>query len=308
MPRAPLPPSEMISGPDLGGGYLHQLSIDREESTTTFTHHAQEGGQDAAGPPVGGLDVLGFVHPPTPCMFGGPRCWHRRYLLPFSATPKVRFAYQRHRLVLETMLRQAHGLAPVAFHEALRELLRKVAAPLRAEGIEWYVGGSAAVALAGGGGPPRDLDLGTTRDGVDRIGELLAEYLVEPVAPTDWPPARIVRAARAFVGTPRAGARVEWSVPLDRPEPLRWAEFVGEAGVTRTVDVVGPDGQAVRVSRPEYGLLRAAARGPPSAVDAALSAVGAVGVDAELLEVLLRRSGLPEAVQASVRARALRSM
>jgi len=304
MPNAPPIPSEMISGPDLGGGYLHQLSIDRDGATSTFTHHAQEGGQDAAGPPVGALDILGFVHPPTPCMFGGPRCWHRRYLLPFAATPRVRFAYQRHRLVLDTMLRQAHGLVPVAIDDALREVLRRVSDPLHAEGIEWYLGGSAAVALLGGGGLPRDLDLGTTRDGVDRLGELLAEYMVEPVAPTDWPPDRIVRAGRAFVGTPRAGARVEWAVPLDRTGPLHWAEFVSEPGVTRTVTVNGPEGQPVRVSRPEYGLVRAAVLGRSLAVEAALSAVRSAGVDAELLDVLLHRSGLPDSAQASVRRRA----
>jgi hypothetical protein len=305
MARAPVSPSELVSGPDLGGGYLHQLSIDRLEEATTFTHHAQDGGQDAGGPPIGALDVLGFVHPRTPCMFGGPNCWHRRYLLPFAATPKVRFAYQRHRFVLETMLRQAHGLAPTAFDAAVRELVARVAGPLRKEGVEWYVAGSGAVRLAGGGGTPHDIDLGTTRAGVDRLGELLAEYLIEPVAPTDWRDERLVVGGRAFVGTPKAGARVEWAVPLEPREPRPWEELVGLAGVTRTIDVLLDGAVRVPVSRPEYALVRAAERGRTEGVDASLAAIRSVGVDPALLDVLLERSTIPPESRPALRARAL---
>jgi hypothetical protein len=297
-------PSEMVSGPDLGGGYLHQLSFDRLEGATTFTHHAQEGGQDAGGPPLGVLDALGFAHPPSPCMFGGPRCWHRRYLLPATAAPKVRFAYQRYRLVLEPMLRQVHGLAPVPFEAALAELLDRVAGPLRDEGIEWYVAGSGAVRLAGGTTAPHDIDLGTTRAGVDRLGELLAEYMIEPVAPTDRPGERLVVGGRAFVGSPRAGARVEWAVPLDGEEPPPWEELVGVAGVTRTIEAPF-GGRAVPISRPEYALVRAATRGRAPAIDAALAAITRVGVDRELLSVLLDRSQIPEAARGALRDRVL---
>ncbi len=304
MADRPPSPSEMISGPDLGGGYLHQLSIDRRDDVTTFTHHAQEGGQDAGGPPVGALDVLGFVHPPVACMFGGPRCWHRRYLLPFAATPRVRFAYQRSRFVLETMLRQAWDLEPVPFEAALGELRQRIAAPLRDEGIEWYVAGSGAVKLAGGGGEPHDIDLGVGRAGVDRLGSLLAEYLIEPVAPTDGPAGAIRLGGRAFVGTPRQGARVEWSVPIESREPPRWEELVGVPGVTRTLEVGLGGGETVRISRPEYALVRAAGRGRPGAVDAALRAVRQVGPDHELLETLLDRSPLGPDERRALRARA----
>ena len=304
MGAVPPPPSEMISGPDLGAGYLHQLSIDRREGTTTFTHHAQEGGQDAGGPPAGELGVLGFVHPPLPCMFGGPRCWHRRFLLPFSAAPRVRFAYQRHRFVLETMLRGALGLVEVPFEQGLGEFLSRVAVPLRKEGVEWYVGGSGAVYLAGGAGSPHDLDLGITRAGVDRLGELLSEYLIEPVAPTDSADGHLVVGGRAFVGTPRAGLRVEWSVPLEPRPPQPWEEFVGVAGVTRTIEVFTRRGEPIRVSRPEYGLVRAAARGRAPLVEASLRAMAHVGPDLELLDVLLARSSLAPEVRASLRSRA----
>jgi hypothetical protein len=303
MPGPPPAPSELVSGPDLGGGYLHQLSIDRLEEGTTFTHHAQEGGQDAGGPPAGDLDVLGFVHPPLACMFGGPRCWHRRYLLPFAATPRVRFAYQRHRLVLDTMLRQALGLVEMPFDQALGELVRRIDGPLRDEGIEWYVGGSSAVRLLGGGGSPRDVDVGTTREGVARLGALLAEYLIEPVGPTEGGGGQLVLGARAFVGTPRAGARVEWSVPLEPRAPLPHEEFVGTAGTARTCEVVIPGGYSVRVSRPEYALVRAATRGREPSVEAALAAMARVGVDRDLLVVLVGRSPLPEPVRRALMAR-----
>ncbi len=302
MAAGPPAPSEMISGPDLGGGYLHQLSIDRRDGTTTFTHHAQEGGQDAGGPPLGELDLLGFAHPATPCMFGGPRCWHRRYLLPFAATPRVRFAYQRHRFVLETMLRQALAMEPVPFEPALRELVGRLAGPMRAAGIPWYVAGSGAVRLLGGGGEPHDLDVGTTRAGVDRLGELLAEYLIEPVAPTDRADGELVLGGRAFVGTPRSGARVEWSVPLEPRAPRPAEEFSGSAGVTRTLEVAF-EGTSIAVSRPEYALVRAASRGRPGSVETALAALRRTGPDLELLQLLLERSSLESSARVAVRDR-----
>jgi hypothetical protein len=302
MVATPSAPSELVSGPDLGGGYLHQLSIDRAGGTTSFTHHAQDGGDDAGGPPIGELGPLGFVHPSAACMFGGPRCWHRRYLLPFSATPRVRAAYQRHRFVLDRMLRQLAGEAPIGVDDALREVIRRVAAPLAAEGIPWYVAGSTSVRLLAGAGAPRDIDLGTTRAGIDRLGELLADYLVEPVGPTDWPGGRLVVGGRAFVGSPRSGARVEWAVPLGPREAGRWEEFAPVAGVTRTAPARF-DAADLLVSRPEYALVRAAEKDRPASVDAAVAAVERLGVDRELLELLLARSRLSGAGRAAVRAR-----
>ena len=303
MTSAPPVPSELLSGPDLGGGYLHQLSIDREGDATLFTHHAQEGGQDAGGPPVGELGALGFARTAVPCMFGGPRCWHRRYLLPFSAAPRVRAAYQRHRFVLDRMLRQLAGESPIAIDDALLELIRRVAAPLSVESVPWYIAGSTSVRLLAGAGAPRDIDVGTTRAGVDRLGALLADYLVEPVGPTDWPVGRLVVGARAFVGSPRSGARVEWAVPLAPDEPQQWEEFAPTAGVTRTMPARFGTVELL-VSRPEYALVRAAEKDRPASVTAALAAIRRVGLDGDLLDVLLGRSGLSEGGRASLRTRA----
>lgn len=296
--------SEMLSGPDLGAGYLHQLSLDRDDARTTFTYHAQEGGADANGPPKGPLDVFGFVHPPSPCMFGGPRCWHRRFLAPFSETVRVRRAYNRYRFVLETMLNQAYDGVPAGIPAALEEVVGRISAPLVKDRIDFYVGGSTAAWLLGAAVSPRDIDLGTTRAGVDQIAGLLGEYLIEPLAPTDWPTVGIVRGARAFVGTFQAGARVEWSVPIEPRAPLPFDEWSSGAGGVRLVDATF-QGHRLRVSRPEYALVRALEKHRTTDAEALQGFVRRLGPDGELLDALLARSGLSTSHRRTTRQQVL---
>jgi hypothetical protein len=293
--------SEMISGPDLGGGYLHQLSRDTERDRTTFTYHAQIGGDDAGGPPLGPLDAFGFVHPPSSCQFGGPRCWHRRFLLPVAETPRVRQAYNRTRFVMETMLKQRFGGAPVGVKAALAELVRRIAPALAAESLPWYVGGSAAAWLLGADVVPRDVDLGTDRRGVDRIAAAVPEYLIEAVAPTDWPGAGIVRGARAFVGTFSEGARAEWAVPLDPAPTALGAEWSGDPARVRTVPVAW-EGGTIAATRPEYALVRAAIHGATDRFPPLAGLVRRLGPDRALLDELLAAPGVPASVPATVRA------
>ena len=283
--------SEMLSGPDLGGGYLHQLTLDRDGPRTTFTFHAQDGGQDAGGPSKGPLDRFGWVHPPTPCPFGGPRCFHRRFLLPFSETARVRAAYNRTRFVLQTMLDQAYDGAPVAWEPALKEVVGRVAVPFAEARIPWYVGGIAAARLLGAAVAPSHLLLGTSRPGVDRLAERIGEYLIEPVGPTDWPDSGIVHAARGFVGTFQAGARVLWGVRIEAAEEEFRPETAGAPARVRTLPVsVG--GVEIAVARPEYALVRAAERGRRERVGPLVEAIRGVGVDRALLEERLARSSL----------------
>lgn len=291
--------TQMLSGPDLGGGFLHQLALDQEGEQTTFTFHVQDGGSDAGGPPKGTLEGFGFVHPPSPCMFGGPRCWHRRFLLPVLEAPRVRQAYNRFRFVLETMISQASEELPVAVESGTLEVLQRVAPALAHEGIEWYVGGSVAAWLQGAAVHPRDLDLGTTRAGVDRVAALLGEYLIEPLAPTDWPTAGIVRGARAFVGTFKAGIRVEWSVPLEPGEPRPLEEWSGRPGVAR-LETVTFRGHTLRASRLEYALVRAAEKGRAQSVVSLLQLIRERGADRALLDTLLGRSTLSDEERAKL--------
>ncbi len=294
-------PRQMISGPDLGAGFLHQLSVEGETDPRTFTFHAQDGGSDAAGPPKGPLGVFGFVHPSSACMFGGPRCWHRSFAAPHAEAPQVRLAYNRNRFVLQAMIDQAYAGVAADVEGALRTLCELVAAPMRSERIPWFLGGSTAAWLLGAAIRPSDIDLGTDRTGVDRVATLLGPYLIEPVAVTEWVGPGTVRGARAFLGTFEKGARLEWAVPVRTGPPTPFEEFGASPDPVRTVPVRFATWE-LRVSRPEYSLVRAATKGRAESVRAIAAVVRARGPDLELLEGLLARSALPEPARDAVRA------
>lgn len=279
----------LISGPDLGGGYLHQLSRDLEDGRATFTHHAQEGGADAGGPPRGPLDGLGFVHPPEPCMFGGPRCYHRVYELPESEAARVRAAYQRYRFVLSTLLeQQLEGVAPAA-SAGVHDLLRAVAEPMEQAGLGWYLAGPASAWIQGVAEPPTVLTIGGTADSGARLAELLREYLIEPWAPTEWAGRPIPAGARAFLGTPRAGIRAEWWAP-PQPRPGDLGELGEYGDPVRTV-VVDFEGLRVPVARLEYAWV-AAVRDRREAEHRRLAErIRPETVDRELVAELARRIG-----------------
>jgi hypothetical protein len=193
--------------------------------------------------------------------------------------------------VLETMLRQAHRGTSVDVERGIDEVIRRMANPLDSEGIEWYVGGSAAAWLLGASVSPKDIDLGTTRAGVDRLAQLLEEYLIEPAAPTDWPARGIVRGARAFVGTFREGIRVEWAAPVEPRPVLPFEEWSGRPGVARLL-ATSFRGRPIRVTRPEYALVRAAEKGRFDRLGPIAELLRSRGVDTDLLEALLSRTPL----------------
>jgi hypothetical protein len=292
-------PREMISGPDLGAGYLHQLSIDREDETW-FTYHAQEGGQDANGPPKGPLAPIGFVHPATACQFGGMRCWHRRFQLPAIDSARVRATYNRHRFVLQTTLDQLFADSPIPVEAALEELLTRIERPLDAEGVPFYVMGSAGAWLQRVPVRPRHIDLGTTERGVERIGELLKEYLIEPVAPTDWPGTSRLVGGRAFVGSLSSGMRVAWAVPHpEEPESTLMAE--GAWREIAPLGEVGWAGHALRVSRLEFCVVRCAKRQDWDRLTQLGAGLHGRGPDPELLERLIVHGHLGELERTRIR-------
>lgn len=293
-------PSEMLSGPDTGGGFLFQLTVERSGTDAPgFTFHAQEGGEDAGGPPKGSPEPLGFAHPAAACMYGGPRCWHRHLRLPPEAAGAVRAAYTRMRSTFAVQIEQAarRRVAPIA--DGLRETFGRIAAPLEEARIPWFVGGSTGAWLQGARVEPRDIDIGTTEEGVRRIGELLEPYLVEPAAPVASAP-RSRWSARAFVGTFLEGVRVEWASVDTTAPALR--EFEGEDAFRRLVPVRF-EGQALLVSRIEFSLVRWAARGETARVDALGAGGTAVPVDPEFLRAVAESEGLSAAARSDLFSR-----
>lgn len=295
--------SEMLSGPDLGGGFLHQLTIDRAADRTQFTFHAQEGGIDAGGPAKGSPEPFGYATTPIACMFGGPRCWHRSFTLAETETPRVRVAYNRMRFVMAPMLEQRYAGRPATVDAALEEIAGRLADPERGNPLPWYVGGSMAARLLGAAIVPADIDLGTTREGIDRIAAAISEYLIEPSAPTEWPRVGKVYAARAFVGTVRDGARVEWAHRIQDPSRLE-GEWSGDLTRVRT-EPVELHGITIRATRLEYAVLRAAETGKHDRIDLLVAAVRRRGLEAALLDSLLDASTLPPPAREALRARCL---
>lgn len=228
---------ELVSGPDVGGGFLFQLTRVRAEPLATYTVHAQDGGLDGGNPPAGTPADVGFRPAAGMCPIGGRRCYHREFAIPLAENSRVRFAYNRLRFVIGPMLEQRVGRRPVGYAEGIATTLSRIAGALGPTHIPWMVGGSTAAALRGAAIAPRDVDLLTGPEGVDAIAGALEEFLVEPPAVTAWGDEAPRRAARAFVGTLTDGLRVEWAEPpvpapaewsahaLQRPERVRWGEL-----------------------------------------------------------------------------------
>jgi hypothetical protein len=278
---------ELVSGPDLGGGFLHQLTVERFSGVNRFLYHAQDGGQDANGPPKGTPEPFGWRRAETMCPVGGRTCWHREFTLPVEESLRVRTAYNRTRFVMDAMLGHEYGGVPVPLDAAFEELVDRLNA---VEELPWYVGGSGGLWLRGAPVSPHDADLGTAPESVGRIAEALRDYVTEPAAPTEWA-GRPMLAARAFVGTVRNGLRVEWGVPT---EPGAW-ERPGEwttLGHRERPDRVDWHGRSVPVVRPERSIVRWAEAGRSDRLDAGVGWLTGHGMDRPFLEKVVAGSTL----------------
>jgi hypothetical protein len=122
------------------------------------------------------------------------------------------------------MLRQTAGLDPVPWREALRGAAER----LDGAGVDWWLAGSAALAVRGLELEPRDLDLVVSGSDIRRAAAAFDDALIEPVVETDGWISRWF--ARAWLG-----ARVEWvagvSDAVDRPVP---SDFGPTAAATLT--------------------------------------------------------------------------
>lgn len=130
--------------------------------------------------------------------------------------PHVESAYRNFVRRAEAMVLQRSGGRAVPWEPALRAFLARV----RDADISWALVGSAALAVRGIDVRPCDVDLLTDVEGAHRLGDALADDLVEPV--TEW--SGMGWFARAFLG-----ARVEW---LGSDQADVRARFVGPGAET----------------------------------------------------------------------------
>ena len=116
-----------------------------------------------------------------------------------SNAPYLEQAYRNWQEYTQTMVQQRAGEVPVLWEEAMLNFLHRV------EGypIDWWVTGSAALALRGLDVIPGDIDLITSADDAVRLGKLLVNEIVQPVQDTTGWVGKWF--CRSFLG-----ATVEW--------------------------------------------------------------------------------------------------
>lgn len=96
-----------------------------------------------------------------------------------SNSPHLERIYENFVRYIEDVILQRAGMRPVPWEQTLKMFLRL------ADGhpINWWLAGSAALAVRGLDVGPGDVDLVTDDAGAHQIGELLLDYLIEPVTP-----------------------------------------------------------------------------------------------------------------------------
>lgn len=119
---------------------------------------------------------------------------------------------RRFRASSTPLLRQAAALDTVPWRDALRDAAERLD---RAE-IDWWLAGSAALAVRGVEVEPRDIDVVIAAADAARAAAAFDDALIEPVVETDqW--------ISRWFGRAWLGARVEWvsgvSDAVDRPWP-----------------------------------------------------------------------------------------
>lgn len=100
-----------------------------------------------------------------------------------SDAPHLETCYQNFTRHIEAIILQLADVHPVPWEDALATVLAKTAG----QNIDWWLGGSAAIAVRGVPIMPHDLDVITDRAGALALREVLRDALIEPVVECrDW--------------------------------------------------------------------------------------------------------------------------
>src|SRR5262245_26037981 len=151
-------------------------------------------------------------------------------------TPDLDHIYCNFARYAEPMILQMARVVPVPWERALHAFLDLVAG----EALEWWLAGSAALAVRGLALVPRDFDLIVDDASAQALGRLLRDHLVEPVQPVEgwfcnwW--------GRAFVH-----ARFEWVGGVDaRADQPELSDFGPTAA--RRLETIAWQGRTIRVA------------------------------------------------------------
>jgi len=114
-------------------------------------------------------------------------------------TPRLDNAYWNFEKYIEEVILQMAGVHPVPWEKSLLAFLDVV----EAQDIDWWLTGSAALTVRGLDIVPHDFDIVVDAEGAHKLGELLSDYVFEPVVDCEgwffkW-------FGRAFLH-----ARIEW--------------------------------------------------------------------------------------------------
>ena len=123
---------------------------------------------------------------------------------------------------VEELILQKAGIHPAPWEQALLALLEKI----KDQDIDWWLVGSAALAVRGIDISPHDIDLSVDDAGANKLGEVLLDYLVQPVeAAQDW--------ICNWFGRAFLHARIEWVGGVDeRADTPDMSDF-GPTAATR---------------------------------------------------------------------------
>lgn len=136
---------------------------------------------------------------------------------------------------IETLIRQKAGEIPVAWEEALLYTLEK----LEGQNIDWWMCGSAALAVRGIDNAPGDIDLITNNGDALKVGVLLHDTMIQPVQDsTGW--------FGKWFGRAFKGALIEWLDSVVESADAHGLTDFGPAAASR-LEVVRWNGYDIRV-------------------------------------------------------------
>ena len=137
-------------------------------------------------------------------------------------SPHLDHIYHNFARCAEELILQLASVHPAPWEQALLALLEKI----KDQDIDWWLVGSAALAVRGIDVSPHDIDLSVDDAGANKLGEVLLDYLVQPVeAAQDW--------ICNWFGRAFLHARIEWVGGVDeRADTPDMSDF-GPTAATR---------------------------------------------------------------------------